>query len=302
MAAGTQITVFRPKIRVADVGSTLPALSLAFGGTWPAAWQTIPHTEEGLVITPSAPKDDINSDEAGGSIAVVPAGGAEINMSFTPLTPSLDLFSWLASMKKTTRTASNEVVTLTVTAGATTSGNVTTTLDGVGTTTAVLNTDTTAAQVATKVRATTFTGWTTGGTGAVVTFTKVATGASATAPTFTVAATGAAGTIAVTSGYYPDHTQLQLTPEGRQFMIGVEGEVDRNALLDKGGFVRVFGYKVEQTDEVEINMRRTGEDSAMRVAANVRCLNTTVTSTQTLGTGINNPDARFDLFALENAV
>jgi hypothetical protein len=302
MAAGTGITVFRPKIRVADVGSVLPALSLAQGAAWPAAWKIIPHTEEGLVITPSAPKDDINSDEAGGSIAVVPAGGAEINMSFTPLTPDLDLFSWLASMKTTTRTASNEVVTLEVTAGATTSANVTTTLNGVGVTTAVLNTDTAASQVATKIRATAFTGWTTGGSGTTVTFTKTATGASTSAPTFSGGTTGATGTIAVTSGYYPDHKQLQLQPEGRQFMIGVEGEVDRGGLLDKGGFVRVFGYKVEQTDEVEINMRRTGEDSAMRVAANVRCLNTVVTTTQTLGTGINNPDTRFDLFSVENAV
>lgn len=208
--AGTQITVFRPRIFVADVGSVLPALSLALGGEWPSAWKRVPHTEEGAVITPSAPKDDIVSDEAGGPIAVVPAGGAEINISFTAITPDLDLFAWLSSFKRT---------------------NV-----------------------------------------AAVT----------------------AGTVA------PAFTQLNLTPEGRQFMIGIEGEVQEGGLLANGGFVRAFGYKVEQTDEVEINMRRTGEDSALRVAANVRCLNTTLQSSQLTSTGITSPDSRFDMFVVED--
>ena len=209
--AGTQITVFRPRILVADVGSTLPALGLALGGNWPAAWKHIPHTEEGAVITPSAPKDDITSDEAGGPIAVVPAGGAEINISFTAITPDLDLFAWLSSFKRT---------------------NV----------------------------------------------------AAVTGPPA-----------------IPAHTQLNLTPEGRQFMIGIEGEVQPGGLLANGGLVRAFGYKVEQTDEVEINMRRTGEDSALRVAANVRCLNTALVASQTTGTGITNADSRFDMFVIENA-
>jgi len=210
MAAGEQITVFRPRIFVADVGSQLPALGLALGGAWPAAWKRIPHTEEGAVITPSAPKDDIVSDEAGGPIAVVPAGGAEINISFTTITPDLDLFAWLSSLKVTTRAA-------------------------------------------------------------------------------------------VTSGEVaPAHKQLNLTAEGRQFMVGIEGEMDDNSLVANGGYVRAFGYKVEQTDEVEINMRRTGEDSALRIAANVRCLNTKLLAAQTTGTGIVAPDSRFDLFVVED--
>lgn len=210
--AGTQITVFRPRIFVADVGTVLPAMSLALGGGWPTGWNLVPHTEEGAVITPSAPKDDITSDEAGGSIAVVPAGGSEINISFTAITPDLDLFAWLSSFKTTS-------------------------------------------------------------VAAVV----------APAPAF------------------PAYKKLNLTPEGRQFMIGIEGEVQDGGLLANGGFVRAFGYKVEQTDEVEINMRRTGEDSALRVAANVRCLNTTVESTQLTGTGITNPDQRFDMLVVEDA-
>jgi len=215
MAAGDQITVFRPRIFVAkidpDTPVVLPALSLAFGGNWPAGWRRVPHTEEGAVITPSAPKDDITSDEAGGPIAVVPAGGAEINISFTSITPDLDLFAWLSSFKQTTRTA-------------------------------------------------------------------------------------VPGPPAV-----PAHTQLSLQAEGRQFMFGIEGEIDRGGLVANGGYMRAFGYKVEQTDEVEINLRRTGEDSALRVAANVRCLTTTLAASQTAGTGITNPDTRFDMFIMENA-
>jgi hypothetical protein len=210
--AGTQITVFRPKIYVAPVGTVLPAISLALGGTWPTGWNQIPHTEEGAVITPSAPKDDIVSDEAGGPIAVVPAGGAEINISFTAITPDLDLFEWLSSFTRTT-------------------------------------------------------------VAAVV----------APAPAF------------------PAYKRLSLSAEGRQFMIGLEGEVQEGGLLAEGGFVRAFGYKVEQTDEVEINMRRTGEDSALRVAANVRCLNTEVTTTQKASTGITSTDSRFDMFVVENS-
>lgn len=210
MAAGEQITVFKPRIFVADVGTVLPAMSLAYNGVWPTGWKQLAHTEEGAVITPSAPKDDIPSDESGGTIAVVPAGGAEINISFTLLTPDLDIFSWLSSM-------SNTLVAAVVGPPA-----------------------------------------------------------------------------------YPAYRRLALTPEGRQFMIGLEGNVPPGSLLDKGGFVRAFGYKVEQTDEVEINMRRTGEASALRLAANVRCLSTTVTSTQTTNTGIVNPDNRFNMFAVEN--
>ncbi len=211
MAAGDVITVFRPRIFVAVTGSVLPAMSLALGANWPAAWKRVPHTEEGAVITPSAPKDDIVSDEAGGPIAVVPAGGAEINIAFTTITPNLDLFAWLSSF-------------------------------------------------------------------------NVVDVAAVTGPPA-----------------IPAYKRLSLSPEGRQFMVGIEGEVDPGGLLANGGLVRAFGYKVEQTDEVEINMRRTGEDSALRIAANLRCLTTTLQASQTTGTGVVNPDSRFDMFFVEGA-
>lgn len=64
-----------------------------------------------------------------------------------------------------------EVAQLTVTEGATASGNLTVTLDGTAVTIAVLDTDDTAAKVAAKIAAGTYTGWTAKAEGDVVTFT-----------------------------------------------------------------------------------------------------------------------------------
>jgi len=213
--AGTIYTIFKPKIYVAPVGTKLPKMSLAVGDPFSdatngdAAWKRVPHTEEGATITPTAPKDDINSDEAGGSIGVVPAGGAEITIGFTPITPDLDLFTWLASLAVEDYAAAAA---------------------GVGT---------------------------------------------------------------------PAFKRLSLTPEGRQFMVGIEGYIDPGALLANGGWVRAFGYRVEQTEETEINMRRTGEDAVMRLGAAVRCMTTELTTAQR--NGIPEVDSRFDMFVVESA-
>ncbi len=83
-----------------------------------------------------------------------------------------------------------ETDTLTVTAGATSSGNVTVTLNGVAFNVAVLSTDNTTTLVATKIRAATYTGWVTSGTGATVIFTAT-TNDVKTAPTFSGGTTGA---------------------------------------------------------------------------------------------------------------
>jgi hypothetical protein len=48
-------------------------------------------------------------------------------------------------------------------------------------------------------------------------------------------------------------------------------------------------------------MRRTGEDAVMRLGASVRCLATTVTSTQKASTGITQTDPRFDIFIVPEA-
>lgn len=214
--AGTQYTIFRPRIFVAELGTKLPAMDIALGGDWnrditgPATkWIRVPHTDEGATITPSAPKDDITSDEAGGAIGVVPSGESEITIAFTPLTPDLNLFTWLASMQQQQDVA---------------------------------------------------------------------------------AVTGTPN--------YPAYKRFALTPEGKQFMFGVEGQFGEGALTDGGGFVRAFGYKVEQTNDVDVNFRRTGDDAVVRLEAEVRCLVTTVASTQMTATGITQTDQRFDLFVI----
>lgn len=213
---GTIYTIFNQRIHVAPLGTKLPKLTLPKGGNWAdatlgdPAWKRIPHTEEGAVVTPTAPKDDINSDEAGGSIGVVPAGGSEITIGFTPITPDLELFSWLASFN------------LEEVAAVTTVGS-----------------------------------------------------------------------------ERPAYKRASLTPAGRQFMVGIEGQLDAGGLTANGGFVRAFGYRVEQTEETEINMRSTGEDAVLRVGAAVRCLVTEVTTVQK--NGIPTTDSRFDMFFVENA-
>ncbi len=210
---GTQYTVFNPNIYVAPIGTVLPALNVGYGGAWPTGWFKLRHTEEGAMITPSAPKDDITSDEAGGSIGVVPAGGSEITIGFTPITPDLNLFKYLSSMA----------------------------LD----------------QSAAAVAATT------------------------------------------TSPAFPAYERYALDPQGQQFMVGIEGSFEAGSLTEFGGFVRAFGYKVEQTDEVEINMRKTGEDAVMRLGAEVRCLVTEVAPAQIANTGITQTDTRFDMFIVK---
>lgn len=213
---GTLYTIFKPRIYVAPTGTKLPKLTLPKDGNWQdatlgdPAWKRIPHTEEGAVVTPTAPKDDINSDEAGGSIGVVPAGGSEITIGFTPLTPDLELFTWLASMNVEAQAA-----------------------------------------------------------------------------------------VTTVGAERPAYKRASLTPSGRQFMIGIEGTLEAGALTANGGFVRAFGYRVEQTEETEINMRQTGEDAVMRLGAAVRCLVTEVTATQLNGAA--KADSRFDFFFVENA-
>lgn len=90
--------------------------------------------------------------------------------------------------------------TLTVTTGATTSGNITITLNGIAFTVAVLAGDT-AISIATKIRAAAFTGWLTSGTTGttIVVFTKNSTG-TVTTSTFTdTGATSAVSTFTITT-------------------------------------------------------------------------------------------------------
>lgn len=101
-----------------------------------------------------------------------------------------------------------EVAQLTVTKGATASGNLTVTLDGTAVTIAVLDTDDTAAKVAAKIAAGTYTGWTAKAKGDVVTFTASANEAKE-APVFAAAATGVEAVFKVlVKGIDPDGSSL----------------------------------------------------------------------------------------------
>lgn len=101
-----------------------------------------------------------------------------------------------------------EVAQLTVTEGATASGNLTVTLDGIAVTIAVLDTDDTAAKVATKIAAGSYTGWTAKAEGDVVTFTASVKEAKE-AHVFAAAATGVKAAFEVlVKGVDPDGSNL----------------------------------------------------------------------------------------------
>lgn len=101
-----------------------------------------------------------------------------------------------------------EVAQLTVTKGATASGNLTVTLDGTAVTIAVASTDDTAAKVAAKIAAGTYTGWTAKAEGDVVTFTASVKEAKE-AHVFAAAATGVEAVFKVlVKGIDPDGSNL----------------------------------------------------------------------------------------------
>lgn len=101
-----------------------------------------------------------------------------------------------------------EVAQLTVTKGATASGNLKVTLDGTAETIAVLGTDDTAAEVAAKIAAVSYTGWTAKAEGDVVTFTASAN-ESKKDPAFAAASTGVEAVFEVlVKGVDPDGSNL----------------------------------------------------------------------------------------------
>lgn len=101
-----------------------------------------------------------------------------------------------------------EVAQLTVTKGATASGNLTVTLDGTAKTIAVAEADDTAAEVAAKIAAGSYTGWTAKAEGDVVTFTASAN-KSKKDPAFAAADTGVEAVFEVlVKGVDPDGSNL----------------------------------------------------------------------------------------------
>jgi len=97
---------------------------------------------------------------------------------------------------KTDMTGAHEIDTITITAGASTAGQVTITLNGVAFPVAVLASDT-AAAVAARIRLHSFAGWTVSGANAVCIFTKNS-GGTVTATTFSGGTTGATGAVVIT--------------------------------------------------------------------------------------------------------
>lgn len=101
MPAGDAVTIFNPNIWIAELGTVLPAMNLALGAAWPTGWTKVKNTEEGVTITSSVPKEDIESDESDGPLTTVPEGGAQINIAWVTITPSMDLVELLGNMTKT---------------------------------------------------------------------------------------------------------------------------------------------------------------------------------------------------------
>jgi len=112
-------------------------------------------------------------------------------------------------INKTDMTGAHEVDTITITAAASTAGQITITLNGVAFPVAVLAADTTAA-VAGRIRLHTFAGWTVTGTGAICIFTKN-TGGTVSATTFSGGTTGATGSVVITTAGTAQSTTFPAT-------------------------------------------------------------------------------------------
>jgi hypothetical protein len=115
-----------------------------------------------------------------------------------------------------------QVVSLNITAAATTSSNVTVTLNGTATNVAILTGDATSV-VATKIRAAAFTGYTTSGTGTNVIFTATTIG-DRLDPIYSAGTTGATGSIAVsTAGQNVGSGGVLTLPSYMQFATAPSG-------------------------------------------------------------------------------
>lgn len=97
--AGQEYTILEPKVYVAPTGSVLPALTLAYGAAWPAGWIQVVNTTEGAQITPSAPQEQISSDERS-SLGMVSDNSDSIMIAFTSMTPDMDLMAYLSNFDK----------------------------------------------------------------------------------------------------------------------------------------------------------------------------------------------------------
>lgn len=99
----------------------------------------------------------------------------------------------------------------------------------------------------------------------------------------------------------PAHDIYKLEAGSQPFMVGLEGNIQKNGLTQYGGKVLAFGYNVMQTENTQLAFRTTGNDSIVQPSANVRCLPTTLDPLQvpsTTGLAIANLDEKFNLIVL----
>lgn len=99
----------------------------------------------------------------------------------------------------------------------------------------------------------------------------------------------------------PAHDIYKLEAGSQPFMVGIEGNIQKNALTVGGGKVLAFGYNVMQTENTQLAFRTTGNDSIVQPSANVRCLPTTLDPTQvpaSTALAISNLDEKFNLIVL----
>lgn len=165
-------------------------------------------------------------DQSGRNVAVQVDGYAEIKLTGNAAYGDRLILAANGYAKKLpTGTGAYEVATITVTAAATTSGNVTVNLDGTAKTVAVLDTDTTAAGVATKIATAidALAGYSASATDAVVTVTAGAKG-DQTDLTFDGGTTGVTATVAVTTQGVADNSGVY-NVIGYAEKNGVNGDV-----------------------------------------------------------------------------
>lgn len=96
--AGTTFAVLDPEFKWASVGSVLPALSVPFGGAWPAAWKEIYDTVNGAAITFRNPRAAITGDRRG-RLGDVPSGDDGVAIGIDHRTPTMEFLSQASYME-----------------------------------------------------------------------------------------------------------------------------------------------------------------------------------------------------------
>lgn len=302
---GQFITILEPNTFVGELlpsPAVLPSRNLPVGDAWPTGWIPVQNTANGVQITPINPHQDVTSDE-NGVIATLASGADTINLTWQSRTPEERLVKWISGFAKRTTPAQNEQWELTVTAGVTGAGTtLNITLPGsTATTVTVAAADDLPSEVATKIIGAAYAGWAdaAGSTAAKVLFTKDTAGASTGTPVFDAGTTGVTASFLKTRDSFAAFDEFYLDPtENNEFMVGIEGTFQAGSLRETAGVVRIFAYRVQQTDNPQLAARTTGADGILQPVATVRCLPGDIQPAQLANTGIVtiDPKKRFSWF------